>query len=636
MAADGHYKQISLNGMHLECCVADLTRLVSVFRLVVAQLHSDCHLQPANQVCRPVENWQRFMCCAILKNKPPGPQRRVRTPKLLGVRQAILRSPGRSARRHSAALGIINRTLPNLASRKMVVLGFGRCSNRGEVMLKRKRPAFSTSSANKAINIFSEIYYDKDAYLFIAAIIEDCFPIRSNAFLRFNALRSELTGTASYGIKINANKTMTMVIGRKVKNVNLRILNEAVEQVDSFIYLGCTISSNMSCCQEVKRRIAMAKEAFNRKRSIFCGPLEKEQTKILHCILDKRLRGVLVSVGCLAGTLCALLQLRLYLMGTRTPVFATADNPTARCPSAYTRFLTFAYLPVFNFGLLLWPRWLSFDWSMDAIPRITSLFDPRSTVTLLFYYLLYRITRRAFRKLTFSQNHLQQQQQKPQLYHRPRRHSHRRTAHVSAANIASKPHVSPAPLVHTGDITKATSSSPCPVCRHSLLDHHSALCRNNNNNNTIPMLGTSSAPCCCSNAVAKFSHQAAVVDGDAKKNVQPPRLRFTGKVYLSNSEVLLLSLAFIAVPFLPATNVFFYVGFVVAERVLYIPSIGYCLLIGLGCHVIHSRTNKSLVLVCVALLLAAFSVRTVQRNRDWMDEESLYRSGIPINPPKCE
>ncbi|KAJ4444887.1 hypothetical protein ANN_06684 [Periplaneta americana] len=33
-----------------------------------------------------------------------------------------------------------------------------------------------------------------------------------------------------------------MVIGRKVKKVNLRILNEAVEQVDSFRCLRCTIS----------------------------------------------------------------------------------------------------------------------------------------------------------------------------------------------------------------------------------------------------------------------------------------------------------------------------------------------------------------------------------------------------------
>ncbi|KAJ4434024.1 hypothetical protein ANN_16343 [Periplaneta americana] len=43
-----------------------------------------------------------------------------------------------------------------------------------------------------------------------------------------------------YGMKINANKTKTMVIGRKIQKVHLLILNEAVEQVDSFKYLGCT------------------------------------------------------------------------------------------------------------------------------------------------------------------------------------------------------------------------------------------------------------------------------------------------------------------------------------------------------------------------------------------------------------
>ena len=32
----------------------------------------------------------------------------------------------------------------------------------------------------------------------------------------------------------------------------------------------------MNCCQEVNKRITMAKEAFNRKRSIFCGPLKKK------------------------------------------------------------------------------------------------------------------------------------------------------------------------------------------------------------------------------------------------------------------------------------------------------------------------------------------------------------------------
>ena len=61
----------------------------------------------------------------------------------------------------------------------------------------------------------------------------------------------------------------------------MRIKGESVEQVDSFKYLGCTISSNMNCCQEVKQRIAMAEEAFIRKRSIFCGPLDKELRKRL-------------------------------------------------------------------------------------------------------------------------------------------------------------------------------------------------------------------------------------------------------------------------------------------------------------------------------------------------------------------
>ncbi|KAJ4427975.1 hypothetical protein ANN_23988 [Periplaneta americana] len=44
-----------------------------------------------------------------------------------------------------------------------------------------------------------------------------------------------------YGMKINANKTKTMVIGSTIK-VTLRILNEAVEQVDSFKYLGSKAS----------------------------------------------------------------------------------------------------------------------------------------------------------------------------------------------------------------------------------------------------------------------------------------------------------------------------------------------------------------------------------------------------------
>ena len=43
-----------------------------------------------------------------------------------------------------------------------------------------------------------------------------------------------------------------------------------------------------------------------------------------------------------------------------------------------------------------------------------------------------------------------------------------------------------------------------------------------------------------------------------------------------------MGLAVLVVPFLPASNIFFTVGFVVAERVLYLSSIGSCLITVVG------------------------------------------------------
>lgn len=45
------------------------------------------------------------------------------------------------------------------------------------------------------------------------------------------------------------------------------------------------------------------------------------------------------------------------------------------------------------------------------------------------------------------------------------------------------------------------------------------------------------------------------------------------------SRTLTLGLVLLVVPFLPASNIFFRVGFVIAERVLYLSSAGYCLLL---------------------------------------------------------
>ncbi|XP_064628907.1 protein O-mannosyl-transferase TMTC2-like [Lineus longissimus] len=105
-------------------------------------------------------------------------------------------------------------------------------------------------------------------------------------------------------------------------------------------------------------------------------------------------------------------------------------------------------------------------------------------------------------------------------------------------------------------------------------------------------------------------------------------------------EVMILSIALIVFPFIPATNLFFYVGFVIAERVLYIPSLGFCLLVSHGAHILYKHCQRKKhfgqsVVACCAVLVAMFSMKTVVRNMDWESEENLYRSGISINPPKA-
>nr|CAD7575998.1 unnamed protein product [Timema californicum] len=57
-----------------------------------------------------------------------------------------------------------------------------------------------------------------------------------------------------------------------------------------------------------------------------------------------------------------------------------------------------------------------------------------------------------------------------------------------------------------------------------------------------------------------------------------------------------MSLALTVIPFLPATNLFFRVGFVIAERVLYLPSAGFCMLVVLGLRQLAVLSNAKRVM----------------------------------------
>ena len=68
-----------------------------------------------------------------------------------------------------------------------------------------------------------------------------------------------------------------------------------------------------------------------------------------------------------------------------------------------------------------------------------------------------------------------------------------------------------------------------------------------------------------------------------------------------------------------------------AERYLYLPLMGMCLAAASLFERIHG-TNHRAAITAVVVILALFSVRTVQRNTDWRSDETLYRSMIASNP----
>ena len=153
---------------------------------------------------------------------------------------------------------------------------------------------------------------------------------------------------------------------------------------------------------------------------------------------------------------------------------------------------------------------------------------------------------------------------------------------------------------------------------------------------------------------------------------------------------LVMGLAILVLPFLPASNLFFYVGFILADRVLFLPSAGFCLLVATAVVLLNKRTESSQntrsrwrrtrlnvlrggvallilavavsyvrpwfaarvvgrqpfltrrgvrtcmsvrVCMCVCVFwMGRFATQSFQRTRDWASDESLTQAGLRVNP----
>ncbi|XP_006027476.2 transmembrane and TPR repeat-containing protein 4 isoform X1 [Alligator sinensis] len=98
-------------------------------------------------------------------------------------------------------------------------------------------------------------------------------------------------------------------------------------------------------------------------------------------------------------------------------------------------------------------------------------------------------------------------------------------------------------------------------------------------------------------------------------------------------RILTLGLGFLIIPFLPASNLFFRVGFVVAERVIYLPSIGYCILFIYGFSLLSKQAKKKKILTAAILGILLINVmRCIIRSNQWRSEEQLFRSALSVCP----
>lgn len=99
---------------------------------------------------------------------------------------------------------------------------------------------------------------------------------------------------------------------------------------------------------------------------------------------------------------------------------------------------------------------------------------------------------------------------------------------------------------------------------------------------------------------------------------------------------LIMALAWIIGPLIPASHLF-PLGTVLAERLLYVPSLGYAVLVGIGMENVLSNDTKkkeylSMVVPLFVAVLAIFSQTIIQRNREWSVNETLWKANYNSHP----
>jgi protein O-mannosyl-transferase len=127
----------------------------------------------------------------------------------------------------------------------------------------------------------------------------------------------------------------------------------------------------------------------------------------------------------------------------------------------------------------------------------------------------------------------------------------------------------------------------------------------------------------------------------------------------TTASTLLFVLCLTIFPFVPASNWLFPVGTLIGERLLYLPSLGYCILLAWLLSIIYhcgdskctgsadqtqqshtlsfgAMMRKVAVLLVVLALIGCYSHLTYERNFAWDSEETLFLSAASVCPESAK
>lgn len=92
-----------------------------------------------------------------------------------------------------------------------------------------------------------------------------------------------------------------------------------------------------------------------------------------------------------------------------------------------------------------------------------------------------------------------------------------------------------------------------------------------------------------------------------------------------------LGILWFIVAILPASNVLFLTGTLMGERLLYMPSIGFCIAAGWVFHTLLARRRAAVQVGFLAVVLL-FSARTLARNPTWASMKSVFQAMVREHP----